>query len=307
MVTGGPRAALRPEAAADAASPRWHVVGRSARGASHLRSGAPNQDAVEVWPPQSSGTPVIAAVADGHGGSRHFRSADGARMAVAATTRILREIAPRFDALSDAERSRLAAVEVPPRIVEAWVQAVRADLARQPLTPEELAAVAAAEGAEASDSVRDDPLLAYGATLLAVLVTPRCCALFQLGDGDVLSVAADGTTTRPIPRDERLGGNLTTSLCRAGAEADFRCVVSSHEQAQARPALILLSTDGYANSFRTDADYLEVGRDFLELIRQHGIASIADKLPQILDHASQHGSGDDITLALLWRAAAGVQ
>ena len=67
----------------------------------------------------------------------------------------------------------------------------------------------------------------------------------------------------------------------------------------ALPSLVLLSTDGYANSFRSDEDFLKIGQDYLEIIRQQGIASLAEELPAILTEATQQGSGDDITLAIL--------
>jgi hypothetical protein len=67
----------------------------------------------------------------------------------------------------------------------------------------------------------------------------------------------------------------------------------------ALPTLVLLSTDGYANSFRSDDDFLKIGQDYLEIIREQGIASLAEELPAILTEATQQGSGDDITLAIL--------
>jgi hypothetical protein len=67
----------------------------------------------------------------------------------------------------------------------------------------------------------------------------------------------------------------------------------------ALPSLVLLSTDGYANSFRSDEDFLKIGQDYLEIIRQQGISSLAEELPAILTEATQQGSGDDITLAIL--------
>jgi hypothetical protein len=61
----------------------------------------------------------------------------------------------------------------------------------------------------------------------------------------------------------------------------------------------LLSTDGYANSFRSDEDFLKIGQDYLEIIREQGISSLAEELPAILTEATEQGSGDDITLAIL--------
>lgn len=286
---------------AEAVTP-WQVVGRSVRGATHLRDGLPNQDAVAHRTIVEGGQPAlaIAAVADGHGGRRHFRSADGARMAVEVALQVLCSMATHFEQLSPADRSELAAAQVPMAIVSAWTDAVRRHLATCPISDEEWLALDAAEGSEGSAAVRADPLLAYGATLLAALTTPNSVALWQLGDGDVLAVSPDGSVNRPVATDERLLGNLTTSICRPGAEADFRSVVlSSHS---ALPALLMLSTDGYANSFRTDADFLKVGADLLELISKHGLSAIDARLGGILEDASANGSGDDITAALLYRS-----
>ena len=90
--------------------------------------------------------------------------------------------------------------------------------------------------------------------------------------------------------------NETTSLCQPEAWKEFR---SSWVTRPALPSLVLLSTDGYANSFRSDEDFLKIGQDYLDIIRQQGIASLAEELPTILTEATHQGSGDDITLAIL--------
>lgn len=274
--------------------PSWRVLGASVRGASHLHNGLPNQDALWI---EARTDAVVAVVADGHGGARHFRSADGARLAVQAAQEVLFALVPAFTAAVRPQRAQLAAVELPQRIVGRWVELTRADLALRAFSDRELAEVQASEGADAAASVRADPLLAYGATVLAALAVPQALVIAQLGDGDVLLVDTAGHTARPVPRDERLFGSLTTSLCRPGAESDFRSVVL--EGKDAYPALLLLSTDGYANSFCSDADYLKVGTDFLEFLRRDGAETVGRQLPAILEDASANGSGDDITLAIL--------
>ena len=67
------------------------------------------------------------------------------------------------------------------------------------------------------------------------------------------------------------------------------------------PALILVSTDGYANSFRNEAGFFKVGSDLLDMIREDGLDSISDNLETWLIEASQAGSGDDVTLGLICR------
>jgi hypothetical protein len=68
-----------------------------------------------------------------------------------------------------------------------------------------------------------------------------------------------------------------------------------------RPALITLSTDGYANSFATDEGFLQIGGDYLEMVRKEP-DKLADGLQSILTEATEQGSSDDITLALLYWA-----
>ncbi|HVG20881.1 MAG TPA: protein phosphatase 2C domain-containing protein, partial [Blastocatellia bacterium] len=70
------------------------------------------------------------------------------------------------------------------------------------------------------------------------------------------------------------------------------------------PALILLSTDGYANSFVSEEAFLKVGKDLLEMARADGLEKVNANLEAWLSEASEGGSGDDVTLAVICRADA---
>lgn len=276
----------------------WKVAHACVRGSSHQRSGLPNQDAVQcAVTPGAQGTVAVAVVSDGHGSPRHFRSQIGSSLAVSTVAATLQG----FLRDSVASNGHVPFVpeqvhELERKIVSGWLAAVQSDLEHNPFTEAELAALEKEEGAEGRASVESSPELAYGATLLAAAATDKVLLYLQLGDGEILSVSAQGTTTRPLPPDDRLIANQTTSLCQPEAWKDFR---SSWVTDGAIPSLVLLSTDGYANSFRSDEDFLKIGQDYLEIIREQGIASLAEELPAILTEATQQGSGDDITLAIL--------
>jgi Protein phosphatase 2C len=276
----------------------WKVAHACVRGSSHQRSGLPNQDAVQCTvTPDAQGTVAVAVVSDGHGSPRHFRSQVGSSLAVSTVAATLQG----FLRDSVASNGHVPFVpeqvhELERKIVSGWLAAVQADLRDKPFTEAELAGVEREEGAEGRAAVQSCPELAYGATLLAAAATDKVLLYLQLGDGEILSVNAKGTTTRPLPPDDRLIANQTTSLCQPEAWKDFR---SSWVTDGALPSLVLLSTDGYANSFRSDEDFLKIGQDYLEIIREQGIASLAAELPAILTEATQQGSGDDITLAIL--------
>lgn len=276
-------------------APTWRTLGASVRGAYHQRDGLPNQDAMLLL--DGAAGRSLAVVADGHGGARHFRSAIGARLAVAAARDVLWPLAVAFERGDAIARGDLACVQAPRRIVARWLELARAEIGAHPIEAVEWQRLQAAAGPDAVAQVHGEPLLAYGATLLFAFGVPGCLVLGQLGDGDLLLVDAAGTVRRPVPHDERLVGHFTTSICHPGAEADFRCLV--REGAQARPALVLLATDGLANSFRAEADLEQVARAMLLLLQQRGAAAAEQALPGWLDHATRYGSGDDITLAMM--------
>jgi hypothetical protein len=240
---------------------------------------------------------AIAAVSDGHGGVRHFRSQIGSSLAVSTAVDVLQTFLVQHAADSGAVAIGADEIQNLERsVVDRWLAAVMADLENHPLTIEELGELEKGDGAESRTAVETLPTLAYGATLLLAAATENLILYLQLGDGEILSVDSAGETFRPLPADSRLVGNQTTSLCQPDAWREFRAAWFA---APDLPALVLLSTDGYSNSFRSDEDFLKIGADYLEIIREQGIGALSDELPEILKEATEQGSGDDITLAIL--------
>jgi hypothetical protein len=293
--------------------PLWEVCGASVRGALHVRNGLPNQDAI-AWRTafDDSGSALILVVSDGHGSKKSFRSDRGAQMAVRTGVDVLEEFARRLGPQRNlSEVGRVAELDLPRELVKRWQDAVEAHLVERPLAEDELQKLEPAD----RDVVMKDQSVVYGATLLGVLLTPRFLLYLQLGDGDIVAVADDGEVSRPLPPDERLFANETLSLCSpgssggrrlpsagsAGAWTEFRIRFQPLEQRL--PALILVSTDGYANSFRTDADFLKVGSDMLRMLRAEGTGPLRSGLATWLNDASAQ-CGDDVTLGLVYRAAA---
>jgi len=282
----------------------WLILGRSIRGASHVRAGLPNQDAILCWtqasgadsPPQK-GLPLILAVSDGHGSAKCFRSDVGAFFAVwAAVQEMLHLLGNQSDLCNLSLIKRTAEERLPQELVRKWEQKMKERIESIPFSSKELDGLEKKEGFVARKAVEANPLLAYGATLLSVLVTEAFILYLQLGDGDILTVSETGEVTRPLPRDERLFANETTSLCSPDAWRDFRV---RFQPLVSPPALILLSTDGYANSFRDEASFLKVGSDLLKIFRSGSLTQVDDCLEMWLNEASQVGSGDDITLGIV--------
>lgn len=283
--------------------PLWHVIGQSVRGASHVRADLPNQDAI-IWRHLSrEGPPLVLVVSDGHGSAKSFRSDRGSKFAVTAAADLMQELLSGVsDPLNLSAVKRVAEQRLPKELVRRWQMAVDADLGEDPFSEEELAKLAQQRGESNRRKVIKTPRLAYGATVLGVLVARDFFLFLQLGDGDILWVADDGTVTRPFSRDARLIANETTSLCMSDAWREVRLRFQANYGDL--PALIMASTDGYANSFVNDDAFRKVGSDILAIMREDGVGLVGESLPEWLSEASAAGSGDDISLGILYRADA---
>ena len=295
---------------------KWRCLGESVRGASHVRSGLPNQDAIRWFPESGIGLPLILAVSDGHGSAKSFRSDRGSRFAVETAIKVIQEFFLssqssdiNFSALKDAAQRLL-----PPRLVNEWRKAVNKDLGlsendeekltnKPNFTDEEKKILVDKDGEAAWQAVENNYFLAYGATVLAVLVTEFFIVYIQLGDGDILEVDSKGNTTRPLERDPNLIANETTSLCMNKAWNEFQVHIKLYPQGTPKeiPALILVSTDGYSNSFSTDEGFFKIGQDYRQMFKSNLTEEVRQKLEGFLQETSEKGSGDDITLGMIKR------
>ncbi len=269
----------------------WQTLKASVRGAAHHRAGLPNQDAIRIAQFRDD-VPLIVALADGHGSAKSFRSQRGARLAVAIAQKVCSHL---FTLGSPSQIKHWAEEQLPLALVRHWQAQVKRSLQRQPFTAQELEPLDAA----ARRQLEALPALAYGTTLLTVVVAANFILYLQLGDGDLLTVSESGDVVRPIPKDARLIANETTSLCSPKAWNDVQIYFQT--LAGAPPALILAATDGYANAYRDDASFQQVARDYWALLRDEGEQAVKPNLTGWLHEASQQGSGDDITVGLIWR------
>ena len=261
---------------------RWQAVTATERGAAHRAAGLPNQDAVEVRPLDGG---MVAAVADGHGHARHFRSARGARLAVSIACQAAADLATRpggLPALPDDLRHLLV-----PDIVTQWRDAVHRDVTAEPFT-------------RAEESVRrgDDATIPYGTTLLVAIGVGERLLLAQIGDGDIVCIRPDGEALLAVPGDPLLDGRHTTSLCSHGASDSFR--VAAVDLAGTAVLAALLATDGYGNAQVAQAWESVVSAELAGPIATRPLSWMASQLhAQAGQCASVDGSADDTTLALL--------
>lgn len=263
------------------------AFGTSRTGASHLRSDRPCEDAFALFSGASGAAPcMVAAIADGHGDSRHDQSRAGAALAVHAAIDEL----VAFHRLHDGTgspgiiRSEFRA-DFPRRVTRRWRESVLEDADRRGIVLEPV------------DEIITRDFSRYGTTLIATMVLPATILIGQVGDGDVLIVRPDGTLDMPIPADTSLMGSETRSLSSRDAHLLWRTATLDRGPG----GVLIAATDGISDSF--DGSESEEFRKFIASlaarIREFGIESVAGSLGGWLDRYSELASGDDMTMVLV--------
>lgn len=233
---------------------------------------------------------VIAALADGHGSASCPYSGTGARIAVEVACEVLGKFYVEIVKSSETDISsvkRLAEAMFPRDIVQKWRNRIESEY--QKIEPDSV------------EKMKDTDYIKFGTTLLCALVTPVHLLLMQLGDGDILLINEVGDISVPMQKDERMMGNDTLSLCSVNAAANFRHYYLRTDAIEKRLAMIFMSTDGFANSFESEEGYQQAGIDYYRLISSGQEEVISENMPAWLAETSREGSGDDISLAVLYR------
>ncbi len=277
----------------------WSALSASTRGNWHESIGQRNQDSVRVR--QGPYGSTLLAVSDGHGGAHSFRSDRGSLFAVECAARLLAKMLLRLgpDVPLSCLRHQMQKVW-PEQVVNEWRHAVRAHVLAHPFSPVDFAPFP--EPMPATPRKGEwaySAYLAYGATLLVAALTRDHVILAQLGDGDILTVTHRGTVVRPLERHHDFYQEQSASLCTHGAPREFQVAVLPLRVH--RPALVMLSSDGYANCFGNDEGFFKVGSDLLHYARDRGTRFLSQHLGAWLHDSSRDGSGDDISVALALR------
>lgn len=214
---------------------------------------------------KASGSYYIACACDGHGSAAYFRSGTGAHLAVESLRSCVADRAESILSLAvkSSEEADAALKDLARAVVGDWCARVDSDFAAYPVEEKEWGFLEQ-DDAEAFTRYREgrDLRSIYGTTALACVVGPASWFALQIGDGDVVLHTEDKGFFKPIPEDERLFLNQTTSLCDADAAEEFRVACGGGV-----PDMMLCSTDGIANCFAGDRGLFEFYGKLLWLFR----------------------------------------
>lgn len=252
----------------------------SVRGASHEEDGSVCQDSARVYITEDF---AVAAVSDGHGSEKHFRSASGSEMATRVAIRSLCDFKERNGSFTEMFRrgEHNAARRIAANMICGWNSEIAAHIRLLPLTGHEREIV------EKHGGIANEVM--YGATLIVACVFEGGCFGLQIGDGDFCALS-DGGMIFPMPEDTKLVGNLTTSLCDSDAISNFRYFFTEQ-----RFSGVMLSSDGLINSFLNTDDYLKFGQRVLTSVENGSTRPLEEHLKT----RSRSGSRDDISISAL--------
>lgn len=262
-------------------------IGKSVQGTSHVSGKTPCQDAHRIEC-LTDGT-LVAAVADGHGSTKCIYSEKGARLATDAFVEIINDLLERTK--DDREK-----------LIHLFRQAGSADLSKVICKRWEkkisksynaLLGLAKRNGEEIPEYTPE----LYGTTLLGLVVAYDFIFALQIGDGDMVFVDESGVERVIEPM--KFLGTETFSLSN---ESPWQHAITHFQRlefVEKSPCMFMISTDGFANSFINDDEYLISCKDYFNTIIEYGDKAVQNNLEEWLRQTSQEGCGDDITLVIV--------
>lgn len=263
------------------------------QGNEHIKAERPCQDftkaAANYWK-----TNAYAIVADGHGGEKYFRSAEGSRFAVSSAAEAMNKVLKEL--LFYIKKKEVSVIDKSlknlfSRIFLLWRKKVKAHFSENPLSEKELKLC---EELKISIPIKEEDIfMLYGSTLLSSVYFENYEFWFslQIGDGKTYILKEDGSAVSPKElENEKAAFGLTPSLCGKNAIEEFRYIFGFEKISG-----ICVMSDGLTDSFD-----LEKLPDFLISIKNNAIQDsekTKTELNKYLPKLSEQGSGDDISIA----------
>ena len=100
--------------------------------------------------------------------------------------------------------------------------------------------------------------------------------------------------------DEKILGVETHSLSKIDSWKKVVSAVRRRDEADGLPYMLMLSTDGFANSYKNADEFQKTCVDYFAMIQQYGTDAVAANLKSWLSETSAMGCGDDITVLIAY-------
>jgi serine/threonine protein phosphatase PrpC len=271
------------------------VFGTSVQGASHIRSDSECQDSCKKLI-CADGTNIMA-VADGHGSKSCPFSKTGSSIAVNVFCKIMSEYVENFSGIPGTlltYLNREGDTKVAQAIDTEWKKRVyknhRHNKREVPLD-------------ENGEKILQQIYTQYGTTLLGLMLTEEFIFAFQIGDGDIVFTSSEGF--EPVIKGDKILGVETHSLSKKDAWKKAITAVRRVDFREKLPSMFLMSTDGFANSYKNEEEFAKTCMDYFEMVNQYGSKAVEKNLKNWLSETSTMSCGDDITVLLAYNNADG--
>lgn len=261
-------------------------------GQSHIDNGTDCQDCAQL--DLENKNYVMAAVADGHGSKKHFRSDRGSQFATEAAKDSIYEYMNDYERFVDAYQvdKEYLIDRIVKMTITKWHEKIREDLNKDPITQEEIDKYLG--GVFNSDKVSS----VYGTTLLVGVMSEKCNFGFLIGDGSFVVIDKHGKAYIPI-EDTNSKANYTSSLSSSDSYNGF--VTHFFDE---MPFSIMVSTDGLVKSFANDSDFLDynqaIAMELGKLDDDDKMIKMEERLIKLFEQRSRDGSEDDISISIIF-------
>ncbi len=251
---------------------------KSVAGASHGYKNCQDASAIELLENEI----VIASVADGHGSAKCKYSDRGAKIATKAFVSVVKKLWTSVNYDQEAFIRLLRQKESVDLIQEIhcnWKNRIQQSGLSLGIVDEE-------------DGIEVDSEL-FGTTLLGIVIAPTFVFALQIGDGDIMFVNDDGV--KKVLDSSKFLGTETYSLSNKHPWEHAATSFQRVEIASVSPYMFMMTTDGFANSFRDNDQYLIACQEYFNTIKKYGPNLVKRQLHKWLSQTSTDGCGDDIT------------
>lgn len=237
---------------------------------------------------------AIAAIADGHGSKKYFRSHLGSQFAVEAALETIKRFYLDPDKFEQnfPKNHKLILKNIEKQIIVNWNARVQKHLEENPVRGKEIAKFT-------KEEFQAIPKESYYGTTLVVAVIGRGFSFgVQIGDGSLVALFGDGEPVMPMNYDESAPANMTASMCNSNAASMFNSFYIGDKEVIAFYA----SSDGLYTSFSNEDDFLDY---HLILTSQlESLETFESSVTKDLTRRSHFGTEDDISLACVFSADA---
>lgn len=296
-----------------------------ALGESHKAKDIPCQDAALSFEDFENGI-FIAAISDGHGNEKHFRSEYGSKIIVEIAIEQIKSFVQISDCmhlavpfsmsevLSDSENDSTSSsynedknFTNQDRLIKGLISSIISNWNNEIEKHwiENKPSIDYMKARNVPDESINDYMngvyleYAYGCTLIAAARTPDFWFAFQIGDGTCIAFSQNAETYQPIPGDNRFSGNTTASICNDDAIDNFRYCYGNTNI----PVVIFLGSDGLDGAFGTvdELVFPKLGNFYANIIKSFVIKGFDRTLQEIgtaLPLLSEKGvTRDDMSLS----------